>query len=813
MAIAMSGSWAEREIVALISRRQLMAAGIALMGQMHLLRAFGSESDTEEASRGARQSPTHPPDSGLAPSALLLAPDSRIEQRVNDLLARMTLDEKVRQLCSLKLGEKANMFTDKGTYTPEILRKYLGTLGVGSVSLPIARMDARSGTEVTNLIQRVSAENTRLGIPPIIDGEGFHGLRANGSCIFPTGIALGATWNPDLIHTISTIVGLEAHSRGLRRIFAPILDLSHDPRHGRTEETYGEDPYLASRLGVAFVTGLQSQGVISTPKHFVANFVGEGGRDSGDIELSERSLRELYLVPFRAAVTEGGALGIMCAYNSLNGVPCCCNHWLLTDVLRGEWNFQGAVVSDWNAIPNSVGDLHANTRGEAARRAVTAGTDIETPRFDVYNGSLAEEVRTGHCNQEVVDEAVRRVLRLKFRLGLFDQPYNEPNRAVQISDTDANRQIALLAARESIVLLRNERSILPLSSALKTIAVIGPNANIARLGGYTPEVVRATSPLEALADHLGSKVTLSYAKGCELTGDSTDGFAEAIAAAHRSDVSILFVGGSAETASEQRDRADLDLTGKQEALIDAVAKVGKPVVVVLVSGGPVTMTHWINKVDGIVMAWYAGEEGGNAIAEVLTGACNPSGHLPITFPLFTGQLPMPYNHRPYGRTGTTLEIPATNDSVRYDPLFPFGYGQSYTTFEYSDLVINPQRILHDGTIRISLKVANTGARNGDDIVQLYLRYGICRITQPVERLCAFKRISLAAGASQVVTFILGQNDLTFLNEDLKPEVNVGVYSILVGSDSQSGLQGIFEVTHSAAAKGNADIGVTHSRVL
>jgi len=770
-----------------LTRRQFVASSIGLTPLFRMLSPADLAINTEQPA------PDFSP--SLLPSAVLTqTPDPSVEQKVNDLIAQMTLDEKVRQLCSLKLGARPNMFTDVGEYTPETLRKYLGTLGVGSVSLPVARMDAKAGTEVTNLIQRVSAEKTRLGIPPIIDGEGLHGLRANGSCIFPSAIALAATWSPDLIYGIATIVGSEAHSRGLRRLFAPVLDLCHDPRHGRTEETYGEDPFLASRLGVAFVTGLQSQDVISTPKHFVANFVGEGGRDSGDIELSERSLRELYLEPFRAAVTEGGALGIMSAYNSINGVPCTCNHWLLTNVLRGEWNFQGAVVSDWGAIRNSVNDLHANTPGEAARRAVTAGTDIETPRFDVYNASLADEVRAGRCQQAVVDEAVRRVLRLKFRLGLFDRRYNDPDHAIAIADATAHRQVALRAARESIVLLKNERSILPLGPELKTIAVIGPNADVARLGGYAPEIVRAVSPLEALTSHLSVKVTLIHARGCELVGESTEGFAEAIAAAQKSNASILFLGGSTETAGEQRDRADLNLTGKQEALIDAVAKVGKPVIVVLISGGPVTMSHWINKVDGLIMAWYAGEEGGNAIAEILTGACNPSGHLPITFPLYTGQLPMPYNHRPYGRNGTVLEVPEVDDSLKYNPAFPFGFGLSYTTFVYSDLMVSPRQIPPGGTIRVRFRVSNAGTRTGDEVVQLYLSYGTCRITQPVKRLCAFKRISLAPGASQDVTFSLGRSDIAFLNEELKPEVNIGSYTVLAGGNSQDGLRSTFYVS-------------------
>jgi len=727
-------------------------------------------------------------------SSLTQTPDPAVEQKVNDLLSRMTLDEKVRQLCSLKIGPKVDQSTGSGTYTAETLQEYFGSTGIGFISRSILDLDAKAGTELTNLIQRVAAENTRLGIPPLVDGEGLRGLRANGSCVFPTAIAMGATWDPNLIHEVAVIVGQEARSRGIRRIFAPVLNLGRDPRHGRTEETYGEDPYLASRLGVAFVTGLQSQEVIATPKHFVANFEGDGGRDSGDVELSERALRELYFVPFKAAVTEGGALGLMCSYNSLNGVPCALNAWLLTEVLRGEWNFQGAVVSDWGAIVDSIDDLHAAaTPGEAARRALAAGADVESPKLDVYNSSLAEEVKAGRCKQEVLDESVRRALRLKFRLGLFDKRYNDADQALKIADKDTHRQTALQVARRSIVLLKNARSVLPLSPSLKSIAVIGPNADQVRMGGYAPEVFSAISPLKALRNHLSSRVAIHYAKGCELTGDNTDGFAQAMTAARDSEAILLFVGGSSETAGESKDRTDLDLTGQQEALIDALSTLQKPIVVVLISGGPVTMAHWIKKVDGLMMAWYAGEEGGNAIAEILTGACNPSGHLPITFPQFTGQLPMPYNHRPYGRPGSVLEVTGFLDSVRYSPLFPFGYGLSYTTFAYSDLAIMPQQISRDGTIQITVTVSNTGSRSGEDVVQLYLSSSSCRITQPVQRLCAFKRISLAAGASQVVTFILGRNELAFLNEQLKPEVNIGSYSILAGSSSQDGLRASFEV--------------------
>jgi len=402
-------------------------------------------------------------------------------------------------------------------------------------------------------------------------------------------------------------------------------------------------------------------------------------------------------------------------------------------------------------------------------------------------------VRAGRCELEVLNESVRRVLRLKFKLGLFDSRYCDPEGAVATADAAASRQKALTVAKRSIVLLKNEHSVLPLSPSLKSIAVIGPNAAKAQLGGYAPDVYHAISPLDALRERLADKVDIHYAKGCDLQGERADGFAEAVAAAKKSEAVILFMGGSSATAGEEKDRADLDLTGRQSDLIQAIAALGKPTVVVLISGGPVTMNQWLEKVDGLLMAWYAGEEGGHALAEILTGACNPSGHLPITFPRFTGQLPMPYNHRPYGRVGSTLEIPGPLEKERYKPLFPFGYGLSYTTFSYTDLSITPRKVSPAGKVTVRVKIRNTGSRSGEDVVQVYLSLSSCRITQPVLRLCAFQRISLDAGADQLVEFQLGAKDLVFLNEQLKPEVNIGGYSLLVGSSCQEGLRAEFEV--------------------
>jgi beta-glucosidase len=768
-----------------VKRRQFLRWGLSLAGCFSRLRAL-------DRIAGAPAEIAHPNVVRLTDSL-----DAGLESRVGRLLARMSIQEKVRQLCSLKLGKRRNQFTQIGEYTPATLRSYLGSEGVGCVSLPIAGLGPREGAEVINLIQQISAEETRLGIPPIVDGEGVHGLRANGSCVFPVPIAMGATWNPELVEQIAVVVGRDARSRGIRRVFAPVLNLAHDPRHGRTEETYGEDPYLAARLGVAFVRGMQSMNVIAAPKHFIANFEGAGGRDSEDVELSERILREEYFVPFKAAVVEGGALGLMCAYNSINALPCVFNRWLLTDVLRGEWEFQGVVVSDWGAIRNSIDDLHsASSQGEAARRALHAGTDMETPRFDIYENSLAGEVAAGRCSVAELDEAVRRVLRLKVRLGLFDHRYNNSAAASQGANTGSDRNLALHAARESIVLLRNNRAVLPLAEGLKRIAVIGPNADQVRMGGYSPEVVDSITPLEVIKRSWSEKATITFAKGCELLGEDESQISEAVAAVSGAEVCIAFVGGSRETAAEELDRADLALTGKQESLILAAAATGRPVVVVLIAGGPVIMTRWIDKVDAVLAAWYSGEEGANAIADILNGKCNPSGHLPVTFPQFTGQLPMPYNQRPYGRPGTSLEENSPLDDIRYRPLFPFGFGLSYTSFSYSGESVMPAQVSRDGTVEIAVTVTNTGKRAGDDVVQLYLTSVPSPVVQPSVRLCDFKRIALNAGESKSASFILGRDDLAILNEELKPEVMLGRYTAFIGQDCQHGIKVGFEIVES-----------------
>ena len=721
--------------------------------------------------------------------------DPAIDKKVDALLAKMTIEEKVYQLCAVFFGSGNEVLQSGGEVSEKLAAVQLGEHGVGSLSVPTVKFEVQKGVAAANMLQRYAIEKTRLGIPMLINNEALHGLMLPGACSYPQAIGLASTFNPALVEQIGVAIGEEARSRGTQQIFDPVLDLGRDPRHGRVEETYGEDPYLASRMGVAYVRGVQSQGVVCTLKHFVANFVGAGGREGANINFSERTLRETYFVPYAAAIREAGALGVMCAYNAVDGTPCAINHWLLTDVLRGEWGFQGIVVSDWSAV-NHVLDQHhaAATKAEAARLCITAGLDVDLPRVKCYK-ELITEVQAGRVSPEIVNESVRRVLRLKFRLGLFDHPYCDPDEAERLADAPAHRQLAREAACQSMVLLKNDHAVLPIRPEVKTIAVIGPNAARLQLGGYSAGQVKGVTPLAALTNRLGGHVAITYAAGCGLVDNQTTGFAAALAAAKNADLCVMFMGGSNPlTGGETRERATLELLGQQEQLIGQIAALGKPVVVVLIDGRPIVMNHWIDKVAAVVMAWYPGEEGGDALADILTGACNPSGHLPITFPLLTGQCPMTYDAQPYGREGSYVELEPQKDQPRYAPRFAFGFGLSYTTFKFSNLKFSPEKISSGGQVTVRVDVANTGSRAGVDVVQLYLAREICRITQPVERLRRFSRIALAPGESKTVAFTLDARDTAFLNEQLKPEVDPGKFSIRVGDNCLDGVTGEFQVT-------------------
>jgi len=713
-------------------------------------------------------------------------PDLPIEQRVEDLLARMTLEEKVAQLGSRLPFVEAEWrqwiqspLEDRIARTQAQPFDQIAASGVGQLSLLLRELPPRLAAEVTNTVHSSVRQHSRLGIPPIIHDEGLHGVLANDATSFPQSIGMASSWDPVLLEQVATAIGWEARTRGIRQLLSPTINVARDPRCGRTEETYGEDPYLASRMAVAFVKGVQSQGVVTTPKHFAANFVGDGGRDSNPIHFSERLLREIYLPAFEAAVREGGALSLMAAYNSLDGIPCSCHHWLLTDLLRGEWGFQGFVVSDYG----SVGHIHeyhrvAATRMEAGQRALEAGLEVELPVTDCFGPSFVEGVRQGRVSEEALDEAVRRILWVKFWLGLFDDPFTDPDLAERVNHAEHHQALALETAREAIVLLKNEHHALPLAANVQTLAVLGPLADACILGNYTwdgypPE--RYVTLLRGIRSR-AQGVDVRFAQGCEIKGESKEGFAEAVRLASQSQVAVVCAGNSPLTEGEGRDRADLALPGVQADLIKAVAATGVPTIVVLVGGSAVVMAGWIEQVAAVVEAWYPGEQGGTAVAEVLFGDTNPSGKLPITFPRAVGQLPLYYNHKPTGRGYDYVDLTG-------QPLFPFGHGMSYTTFEYRNLRVTPHKVGSHGQVTISLEVQNTGERAGGEVVQLYVHDQVASLARPVKELKGFRRVRLQPGETQTVTFELDVQRLGFLDAHIQHVVEPGAFEVMVGSSS------------------------------
>lgn len=716
--------------------------------------------------------------------------DLSIQERVDDLLRRMSLEEKVYQMCALRLGEGDEIFKTSGEYSADFVRGEMSPHGVGHISCPTTDMDAQRSVTTINEIQRIAVEETRLGIPVLVNDEALHGVIGRGATSYPQSIALSCTWDLNLMSEISDAIGKETFSRGVRQVLSPTLDLARDPRHGRMEETYGEDPYLASRFGVKYVQGVQRHGVICSPKHFVANFVADGGRDAGNIALSERELREIHLVPYKAAVMEAGVKSIMAAYNAIDGVPCSSNKWLLTDVLRNEWGFTGFVVSDWSGVNHTFGHHKvARSLGEAAVFCSKAGLDVDLPRIRSFR-NLIEMVKEGKIKEEFIDKNVERILRVKFELGLFEAPYIDETLTTTLKKTPAFRDLAYKAACKSIVLLKNEKSILPLRA--RNIAVIGPNADKLQLGGYSARGVAGVTPLQGLRKAFGDS-NITYAKGCELTGEDKSGFAEAMSVAQKADVCILVMGGSnGLTGGETRDRATLDLMGVQEDLINEISSLGKPVIVVLVDGRPVTMSGWIDKVDGLVMMFFAGEEGGNALADIVAGKVNPSGKLTVTFPRNVGDVPMNQLHRPYGREGKIAEYPRIPES-RYVPLFPFGYGLSYTSYEYGDIKIAKKEYKVGENVSFSIDVTNTGNMDGEEIVQVYLTDLYSRISLAPKQLKSFKRVYIPAGETRRVDFVLSGSDLSFLNEKLQPEVEPGEFEITVGMNSLEGKTEKFEI--------------------
>jgi beta-glucosidase len=715
-----------------------------------------------------------------------------INERVADLLQRMTLEEKVAQLtCIWPRPPEIN---------PNVLKN-----GIGQIARQREGKGPREGAAFANSVQKWLIDNTRLGIPAIFHDEILHGHMAQGSTSFPQPIALAASWDLELIDRVFTAAALETRARGSHQVLGPNLDLGREPRWGRTEETYGEDPYLVSRIGVTVIKAIQGRGptidnnhVIATAKHFAAHGQPEAGTNVGPANFSERTLREVFLPSFEAAVKEAGVMSVMASYNEIDGAPSHMNKWLLDRLLRQEWGFDGYIVADYYGIPQ-LQDLHrvAANKPEAAMMAISAGVDIELPDPDAYP-NLVQLVKEGKISEATVDGAVERVLRAKFLLGLFENPYVDPERAARITNHLVHRDLAAEAARRSIVLLKNENNLLPLDrTKLKTIAVIGPNAAGVHLGGYSDNPGRGISVLQGVKDKAGAEIKVVYAEGCKITKEGGDWFAdaahpsdeaedrkliaEAVETARSADVALLVLGGNEDTNKEAwaenhlGDRDSLELFGRQNELVRAVLATGKPTIVMLINGGPLSINYIAENVPAILEGFYLGQETGVAVADVLFGDHNPAGKLPISFPRSVGQLPIYYNQKPSGRRGYLL--------ADKSPLFPFGYGLSYTTFSYGQPVIAPARIARDGQAKVSVAVTNTGKRAGDEIVQLYIRDVVSSVTRPIMELKDFRRITLEAGMTKTIEFVITPEKLRFYDVNMKRVVEPGAFEIMVGPGS------------------------------
>jgi beta-glucosidase len=851
-------------------------------------------------------------------------PSQPIEVRVQNLLSLMTPEEKFRQLFMIP-GEIGN---DSSLYKSGIFGFQVSTSGqnADAAGQMLNYSGGNSAYETAvkiNEIQKFFIEESRLGIRIIAFDEALHGLVRTGATAFPQAIGLAATWNPKLVNEVAGAIADECGSRGIRQILSPVVNVATDVRWGRTEETYGEDPFLVSEMGVAFVSAFESKGIITTPKHFAAN-VGDGGRDSYPIHYNERFMREIIFPPFQACFDRGGSRSIMTSYNSYNGTPCTANDWLLNTVLKEEWGFKGFVISDAGAT-GGANVLHftASDYADATAKSITGGLDVifqtSPDHFSLFSPPFYDE----SIDPKTIDEAVARVLKLKFELELFENPYVDASLAKGLNGNKNHKDLAKKAALESIVLLKNDNSVLPISKNIKSIAIIGPDADAARLGGYSGPGNGNVSILEGIQNLVGKDISIQYALGCNreniefvtvlsdaltckidgktqngllgeyfdnvnLSGtpvfyrcdnqvkfqwtlfspdpeklsydfysvrwtgklkapetgtfkigiDGNDGYRlyidgkliidnwtkrtkqiivadfafernreydikiefyepvgnawfnliwnvgvennedleieKAVNLAAESDIAIIVVGIE---EGEFRDRAYLNLPGEQEELIKKVAATGKPIIVVLVGGSAITMNNWINEVDGIIDVWYPGEQGGNAVAEVLLGNYNPAGRLPITFPIFEGQLPLVYNHKPTGRGDDY-------NNLTGQPLFPFGFGLSYTSFEYSEIKLEKSKISCNDTTYVSVKVTNTGKVAGDEVVQLYIRDELASVARPVIELKGFERINLNPGDTKEVRFMITPEMLSMLDIDLKRVVEPGSFRIMIGTSSK-----------------------------
>jgi len=754
------------------------------------------------------------------PTALYRDPRQPVAARVDDLLQRMTLDEKVAQMVGI-WEKKGDIQAPNGDFDPDKASN-LFPHGLGQISRPsdfrgvdptlngaagaagdAVNRDARQTADYVNAAQRWAVENTRLGIPLMLHEESLHGYTARGATSFPQAIALASTWDPDLVTRVFSVAAREMRARGAQLALAPVVDVARDPRWGRIEETYGEDPHLVSEMGLAAIRGFQGEAlplqpdkVLVTLKHMTGHGQPENGTNVGPADISERTLRENFFPPFERAVTELPVLSVMASYNEIDGLPSHANRWLLHDVLRGEWGFKGAVVSDYFAI------RELNTRHrmfgsieEAAVRALDAGVDIELPDGEGYN-HLPELVRAGKATEAQIDEAVRRLLTMKFLSGAFDQPYVDAEAAERLTATPDAVALAREAAGRSMILLKND-GVLPLNPGrIRKLAVLGTHARDTPIGGYSDTPRQVVSVLEGLQAEANGRFEVVYSEGVRLTkarvwaADTVEPvepevnarlIEQAVADARDADVIVMVLGENEQLSREAwadnhlGDRSTLELFGQQNDLARAVFALNKPTVVLLLNGRPLAVNEVAEKANALVEGWYLGQETGHGVADVLFGRVNPGGKLPVSVARDVGQLPIFYNHKPTARRGYLLGD--------VSPLFPFGYGLSYTTFDISAPRLARATIRNGESVRVEIDVRNTGRVAGDEVVQLYVHDDQASVTRPVKELKHFKRVTLAPGARTTVAFEIKPSDLWFWNIDMKRVVEPGTFTLMAGGNS------------------------------
>jgi beta-glucosidase len=735
-----------------------------------------------------------------------------IDDRVADLLSCMTLEEKVAQMLCIWRQKSTLILDEEGKLDRGKLHTHCkhGIGQIGRLSDTAGGLTPVQMAELANALQKFFVEETRLGIPVIFHEECLHGLAGNEATSYPQPIGLASTFHPELISEIYSAIAEDARSRGAHQALTPVLDVARDPRWGRVEETYGEDPYLIAQMGVAAIKGFQGDArfkdkkhVIATLKHFAAHGQPEAGINCGPVNVSERELRDTFLYPFKEAVQKGNALSVMASYNEIDGVPSHANTWLLRDVLRKEWGFDGFVVSDYYAVTElhcreeAISHAVAKDKNEAALLAVGAGVNMETPEPDCYP-NLVQLVQNGTLDESVLNELVGPLLKYKFQLGLFEDPYVDVDAMYHERKIDRDRELALRAAHETIVMLKNDGGLLPLDGRKNgTIAVIGPNAHRTMLGGYSGKPKYYTTVLQGIRDKVGRDARVLHSEGCKITiggswnedtvtpsdpEEDRKSIAAAVAVAQQADTVILVLGGNEQTSREAwskihlGDRASLELIGMQNDLVKAVLETGKPVVVLLFNGRPNAIRHIAQHVPAVLECWYLGQETGRAVADVLFGTVSPSGKLPMSFPRSVGHIPCFYNHKPSARRGYLF------DDVT--PLYPFGYGLSYTTFAFSNVRLEKAAINRDESTIVSVDVTNTGSSAGDEVVQMYIHDMVSSVTRPVKELRGFKKVHLKPGETTTVSLPITSDHLAFTNVHKERVVETGEFEIMVGNSSR-----------------------------